>query len=379
MDPYPLWNRHFSEKRVLLLHNSDFGPITQQGRIDISRQDVAHAAQDIALALVQRGHFVSVRAVDLDDIPSLMTELMRDPPDVVVNLCESLAGQDKNEIVIPALLDAIGIPYTGSSFLGLGLSLQKEKTIELLRHAQIDVPRSVAIDLTMSFSTIVSRIKEANVLYPLIIKPAWQNASVGIDEGSVVCHENELFTHLESLHQFSNEPLILEQYVDGMEVNAAFYGNPPVVLPLHQVDFSLFPQGKFPIVGYKAKWEPQSVEYQTTRICRANLPVELEFKIKDQVEKTCQLLGIRDYGRIDFRICSKTQIPYVIDVNPNCDLSKKAGFAKAALAKGLSYESLVEEILYFAIQRKRTSHEQHQSIISSLDHSTSDKGARASS
>jgi len=258
------------------------------------------------------------------------------------------------------------------------LSLQKEKTIEILRRAGVNVPPSVVVHVHMSFSKIVSMIEAAGLVYPLIVKPAWQNASVGIDDGSVVSNEDELFVRLEALHIFSKEPILLEQYIDGTEINAAFYGNPSVVLPLHKIDFSYFPKEKFPIVGYKAKWDKDSIEYKTTNTCLAHLPPEQEFKIRQLVEKTCEVLELRDYGRIDFRICQKG-IPYVIDVNPNCDLSKQAGFSTAALSKGLSYENVIEEILSFALQRKRDAHTEHKSIGAAMESARSNQGSRATS
>lgn len=342
-----------SEWRVLVLHNADFTTSIENAP-KVANRDVLNAAQEITQALASRGHFVQMKGIDLGDLPGLIADLMRDPPDVVFNLCESLGQKDSNELVVPVILDALDIPYTGSDALALGIALKKEKTALYLKNAGICTPDSMVFyPDSLDTADIDDKLQLFTMeKYPLIVKPAWQNASIGIDANSVVLDESELRKQMLALFQHRKEPVLVEQYIYGKELNVSFVGNPASILPIYEIDFTGYPRKNYPVVCYKSKWEPSSIEYKTTRPRLAELPKKLIEKVEETVFRVINLLDLYDYGRVDIRL-SKEGTPYVIDINPNCDLSSQAGFAKAAASAGATYAQLIEVIVNLSMERKK--------------------------
>lgn len=356
MDPYPN-SEEFRELRIIVLHNQDFipGDHTPNLHDHTARADVAHVAQDVARALVARGHFVEIKAIDTEDLPDLLKELQEDPPDLVFNLCESLGGDDRNEGVIPSLLELLKIPYTGSNALSLGLCLRKERTQDTLRSFGIPIPLFALLGEEPSEDEeILQVIRYHQLSYPFIVKPTRENASVGIHENSVVYTDEELIKQVKRMRTEYKQPLLVEEFIQGREINVSFLGNNPSrILPLYEIDFSTLPDHFPHIVSYQGKWDKQSIAYQGTQPKPvSDMEEELYHKIEMLALHAFDALELVDYGRCDIRI-SKEGNPYVIDINPNCDLSKEAGFAKAAHQAGLSYEQTIEQIAIFALKRSR--------------------------
>lgn len=354
----PLSDTHkpiLHELRILVLHNQDFSVSPEEDvPFDLlSRADVLHVAQDIGRALAARGHFVEIQAVDRDDLPNLYNRLKADPPDLVFNLCESLGGDDRNEIVLPALLDLLKIPYTGSGPMALGITLRKEYTQSLLKSLGISVPNYAILGaLAGSPEQDLQVVQKQGLHFPLMVKPTRENASVGIDENSVVFDNKALLLQIDRLRRQYNQPILIEQYIEGKEINVSLLGNhPPQVLPLHEMDFSQMPDGYLPIISYSGKWNKASPEYLgSTSKLATDLPPVLLQKVYRAAISVFQALELADYARCDFRVSQEGE-PYLIDVNANCDLAKDAGFTKAAAQANLTYEQMIEQIAFFALSR----------------------------
>jgi D-alanine-D-alanine ligase len=347
--------RDFRELRILVLHNRDFEQESDAASDLTSRADVLNAARDVARALVARGHFVEIRGADVGDISGLLEQLRQDQPDLVFNLCESLGGDARNEVVVPTLLDMLRIPYTGSGPLALGLALRKDHAKEILRSVGVPTPSWAVLPEEVESSEEDARVlRQARVRYPVILKPTREDASIGISATSVVENDRALGERAAALRAVlqQRQPILAEEYIDGRELYVSLLGRPPMqVLPLHEIDFSRMPSGQPRIVCYQAKWETSSERYAATRPVQAGRLVPAAHARIEEVARAAFLtLGVTDYGRCDIRLAADGT-PYLIDINPNCDLSDGAGFSQAARAAGISYEEMIERIGACAILR----------------------------
>jgi D-alanine-D-alanine ligase len=167
----------------------------------------------------------------------------------------------------------------------------------------------------------------------------------------VVNNPEELKKQFEFLSMTYKQDIIAEEYIEGRELNVAVLGNS--ILPVSEIDFTGLPENFPKIVTYDGKWIAESIYYENTK---PKCPADLDKKLKKKVETIAlhafEALGCRDYARIDLRI-SKSGKPYVIEVNPNPDISEDSGFARAASAKGISYPELLFTIANYALKRKK--------------------------
>jgi D-alanine-D-alanine ligase len=192
--------------------------------------------------------------------------------------------------------------------------------------------------------------------FPLIVKPVREDGSVGISSKSVVYDEAQLRARVAEIVTTLRQPCLVEQFVAGRELNVALFGYPAArVLPLSEIDFSALPPDCPPIVCYEAKWSEGSVEDIGTRpVLHPQLPNNVAARVRRVAVEAFRAIGMRDYGRVDVRL-GHNGIPYVIDVNPNCDLSPHAGMARAAAAVGMDYSALVKLLVRYALRRRKPS------------------------
>ncbi|HEY3594025.1 MAG TPA: hypothetical protein VGL13_09125, partial [Polyangiaceae bacterium] len=189
---------------------------------------------------------------------------------------------------------------------------------------------------------------------PAIVKPAREDGSAGIWARSVVHDEASLRERVAEVIDLFKAPCIVEQYIDGREFNVALLGFPqPRVLPLQEIDFTELPPEQPRVVTYDAKWRTGSVDDLGTQpVMHPDLPTTVAARIRRAATEACRAVGVRDYGRVDIRV-SPAGIPYVIDVNPNCDLSPDAGYARAAGSVGIDYPALTRLLVRYALRRRK--------------------------
>jgi D-alanine-D-alanine ligase len=291
------------------------------------------------------GHQCYVMAIH-DEVLSAIHWLKEIVPDVVFNLCESVYGNSCWEMNIPALLDLFRIPYTGSSSLTLGLCQDKGKVKDILTAQGILTPRYRIFDRE------VSQIK-GNV-FPIIVKPLHEDGSLGISKESVVYDDDTLNKQIQYVIQKYEQPALIEEFINGRELNVGLLEtNGKVgVLPVSEIDYSEFPDGVPRICGYEAKWMTDTPEYQKSKpIC----PAPLEWVVKKRVEhiavRAFKLFECRDYARVDFRLDRNGEI-YVLEVNPNPDISPSSGMTRAIKAQGMTYSEFIGGLLERALRRK---------------------------
>jgi D-alanine-D-alanine ligase len=335
-----------SQPRVAVIFNRDFEGAEADPE-NRAREDIQNVATEV-VEILGAGHEVLSLGVR-DDLSGLVATLRESPPTVVFNLCESLRGDNRFEALVPMLLEFEGLVYTGSPPTTLLTALHKDRTKALLIGAGVPTPKSVTLS-----SADASAV--AHLRYPLFVKPTREDASVGIAAASVVHTPAELVARVRHVLVHYNQPALVEEFIAGREINASILERPgmePEVLPLHEIDFSDMPAGRPNIVSFEAKWVEDSPDYHGTR----PVPCEMDAAIQDRVRQVAlaafRAAGLRDYGRVDLRI-DADGTPFVIDINPNCDLSSEGGgFVRAARAAGMTYPDLILRLLSLAIERRK--------------------------
>jgi D-alanine-D-alanine ligase len=338
------------KRRVVVLYNTDYDA-ELIAAVDVSA--VRASAQAITAAIADYGLDSELMGVHGRDIGEVIAGLDARAPDLVFNLCESLSGDARNEMFIPALLDMLGVPYTGSDALALGMCLHKERCKDVLAARGIATPPYVLIRDQRDLDD--PRLDALE--YPYFLKLAHEDASIGIDAGSRVHDRAALSERAMELCHAYRQPVIAERYIEGREVNVTLMGNgsEPGVLPLHEIDFSAMPEGRPHIVSYAAKWDESHVDYAGTRsVPMREATGALRQAIEDVARAAYRTLGLCDFGRVDLRV-DQGGAPWVIDINPNCDLSPDAGAARAAAHAGIEYPELIGRICELAWNRYRRS------------------------
>jgi D-alanine-D-alanine ligase len=291
------------------------------------------------------GHQCFVMAIR-DEVYSVIHWLKEIRPDVVFNLCESVYGNTCWEMNIPALLDLFQIPYTGSSPLTLGLCQDKGKVKDILLSQGILTPRYKIFDRGVG--------SVRGNIFPIIVKPLHEDGSLGISKESVVFDDETLSRQIQYVVEKYRQPALVEEFIDGRELNAGLVEiNGKVgVLPISEIDYSEFPEGVPKICGYEAKWVTESIEYQKSKpVCPAPLEWVMKRRIEHIALRVFKLFGCRDYARVDIRIDRDGKI-YVLEVNPNPDISPQSGMTRAIKVQGMTFEEFIGGLLDRALQRK---------------------------
>jgi len=264
-------------------------------------------------------------------------------PSVVFNLCEALGGDSRLEVHAAWLFERLGLPFTGSPYHALRHCLHKVEATQILARAGVRVPHTVRVD---------SPDRLPKVAFPVIVKPEREDGSNGIASDSVVYEVRSLRDRVAELVETFRQPVVVQRYIHGRELAIALLGWPvPSALPPGEISFGGLPHGHPHILTFASKWHPESVDCVGTPPMPAVLrPPEMR-RLTAVGRRAFEVLGLRDYGRVDVRL-DERGVPYVIDVNPNCDLSEGGGFALAAACGGLSYADCVWEILRGALRRR---------------------------
>ena len=339
------------DRRVRIIYNEDG---TDEYMLEGKRIEFdAHSktVAEIEESLKEAGYSTSVTAlVDAEDhvgsLDNFIGELKGFDGTMVFNLCEAAFDSSAYEMHIAALLELYGLPFTGSGPLTLALALDKGMSKDILKSRSIPTPAYSVFDS-------VPDLLAPDLSFPLIVKPLREDASVGIDSGSVVHSMGELSERVSMLINTYAQPVIAEEYIEGREINVAIIGNGPAkrALPPSEISFVDFPAAVPKICCYEAKWVTESPLYsKTVPVCPAELSDPLSDELNAVALAAYDALGCLDYARVDTRVGPDGRV-YVIEVNPNPDISSDAGFARAAKAAGLDYAALIAEIVRVAEQR----------------------------
>src|SRR5215475_266744 len=302
--------------------------------------------EEIFDALTKLGHEPSYYV--LDGRPQSLHGLAKCGADLVFNLTESFAGDDTKEMNVAAYMDLLGIRYTGGGPHAHFLAQDKSTAKKMFAFHGIKTP---------FFATSYrGRIEHAHdVEFPLIVKPLWEDGSIGIDAESVVKSVKELMERVEYIQNEFDSPALIEEYIEGREIYAAILGSyeRTEVLPLVELDLSQLPEGVPRIASRDVKFARDSEAYKLTKSRIADdLDAPTTQKLSETAVAAYRAVKLRDYGRIDMRLTPEGEV-YVIEANPNPWLSSKHEFAMAAKKSGRNYTQLIGEIVQMAFERSR--------------------------
>jgi D-alanine-D-alanine ligase len=327
---------------------SEAMPVAAPGLVDLSEVGVIEEAESVEKALHLNGYRTALFNIE-GDIKRLIRFLEEEKPDLIFNLCESLKGQAIHEMHVAGIFELLGIAYTGAGTLALGTCLNKVRTKDLLCFHGIPTARYAlfADAKTLSYDDI-------RLDFPVIVKPSREDASIGIENASIAKDFESLKQRIAYVVNVHNQAALVEEYIDGRELNVAIIGNEkPIVLPISEIDFTRLPPEYPKIVTYNAKWLDGSAEYVgTVGTCPAKLESEIENLVRQTALKAYRLLEIRDYARVDIRL-DRNGTPFVLEVNPNPDISHDAGFVRSARAMGMTFDDMIVKIVECALERSR--------------------------
>jgi D-alanine-D-alanine ligase len=305
--------------------------------------DKKEVEEEVAEALVKVGHEPVMHEVD-GTTKSLLA-LAKVDCDLVFNLCESFADDDTADFKIAAFLELLKKKYTGAGTHGLLLAQDKAIAKKIFAFHGVHTP--------VFAKSYRGRLDFSHDLqFPVIVKPAREDGSIGIEFSAVVSSIKELMERMDWLHQHFDSPVLIEEYIEGREMYVGIIGNAkPEALPIIELDLSKLPVGMPRIAGAEVKWGKGTKAYRDTKSAVAEgLPDETVFALQQAAIAAYQALELRDYGRIDMRLTDDGRV-HVIEANPNPWLSSRAEFPMAARKSGRTYTELIGEIVELAMAR----------------------------
>jgi D-alanine-D-alanine ligase len=305
--------------------------------------DKKEVEDEVVEALTKLGHEAALH--ELDGTPRSLLALARLECDLVFNLTESFADDDTADFKIAGFLELVGKRYTGSGTHGLMLAQDKAIAKKIFQFHGIHTP--------VFAKSFRGRLDFSHDLqFPVIVKPAREDGSIGIEFSAVVSSIRELMERMDWLHAHFDSPVLIEEYIEGRELYVGVLGNDkPEALPVVELDLSKLPDGTPRIAAAEVKWGKGTKAYRDTKSAIAtDLTEDTVAALQQTAVAAYQALELRDYGRVDMRLQADGKI-HVIEANPNPWLSSKAEFAMAARKAGRTYSRLVEEIVELAMAR----------------------------
>jgi D-alanine-D-alanine ligase len=326
----------------VLVDEEDAGASTDKAPVTRTL-DKKEVEDEVVEALAKLGHEAVLH--ELDGTPRSLLSLARIDCDLIFNLTESFANDDTADFKIAAFLELLGKRYTGSGTHGLMLAQDKAIAKKIFAFHGIHTP--------VFAKSFRGRLDFSHDLhFPVIVKPAREDGSIGIEFSAVVSSIRELMERIDWLHAHFDSPVLIEEYIDGREMYVGVLGNDkPEALPVVELDLSRLPDGTPRIAAAEVKWGKGTKAYRDTKsVIATNLPEDTVLSLQQTAVAAYQALELRDYGRVDMRLQPDGRV-HVIEVNPNPWLSSRAELALAARKSGRTYNQLVEEIVELAMAR----------------------------
>ena len=304
----------------------------------LEEYDSATTIDYIRRAIEGLGH----STVKLGGGPEFMRNILNEKVDIVFNIAEGRGNYRSREAQVPSILEMLNIPYVGSDTECLAVCLDKHLTKKLVRLTRIPTPewRLIASE---------KELKETNwkdFPFPAIVKPAYEGSSKGIHPNSLVDSPDEAAQTIKEMLEIYRQPVLVEQFIDGVEVTVGMLGNSPVkvlgmmsILPRKQSNRFVY------TVEVKRDWK-NLVDYE----CPAHLKEATSKKIAAYSLKTFEMLGCRDFSRIDFRV-SADGIPYMLEINPLPGLGDYSDLIIMAVKLGWKHEELIASVFNAALER----------------------------
>lgn len=303
-------------------------------------KDVLSQVAFVSRGLAEMGHEPVAIAVSLD-LEAAIGKLNSFKPALAFNLTETLRGRGNLIHIVPALLDTLGLPYTGAGTEAMFLTSNKVLAKKWLGAAGLPTPPW--------FATTHLPV-QLSVSGPWLVKSVWEHASIGLDEDSVIpdADLDGLLRRIDESKERLGGACLAEAFIDGREFNLSLLAGQcgPELLPPAEIRFDAYPPGKVRLVGYRSKWEEDSFEFNHTPRSFAfpETDASLLARLEELSRRCWELFGLRGYARVDFRI-DRNGNPWILEVNANPCLSPEAGFYAAALQAGLDIRQVLARII----------------------------------
>lgn len=325
-----------SDVPVLLLYNLNR---------DWSAEEIhesVQAMETLLEGLQGEGHAVTPTSLEDADLGGLLSGFS--PNDsLVFNWCEELPGVPHSAAAVARTLETLGFTFTGADSKALDFNQDKRLVKQRLRQEGVPTP---------TWKIYASSGKNGWDRFPAIVKPAFEHCSFGVTREAVVRSPDELSQRIEYVLDSFSQPALVEEFIDGREFHVTVIGNGKLhILPPAEMDFSAFEDVRDRLCTYESKFDPQSVPYNAIEL---RLPAPLSEAELAELKRVCvaayHAAYCRDYARMDVRLGSDSAF-YVLDVNPNADISPDASLALAAEVAGYSYGQLGSWLVNLAAQR----------------------------
>jgi len=303
--------------------------------------DVLDQVKIVSEALMELNYTVIELQLDMN-LDLVVRRIRKIKPYIIFNLAESIYNKGEFAYMAPAILSYLDIPFTGNPLIPMFFSSNKVLAKKELKRIGIPTPQWISLDE-------LNKIRKGK---KYILKPTWEEGSLGLDEHSIF--EGSDKNYISSIKEKNKNYFFIEEFIEGREFNVSIIGTKdgPKVLPIAEMTFRRFPDGKPRIMGYTAKWQEDSFEYKNTR--RTFSIPKSDIDIKSNIVEICKRcwneFGFKGYVRIDFRL-GAGRIPYVIDLNLNPCISPSGGFVAASEKAGYKFTEVIEMLLEEALRK----------------------------
>lgn len=338
--------RRVTKLRVLALMHEDLVPPDDMTGVSTKDFELYKSEYDVVSTLRGLGHEVKKLGL-YDELLPLRQAITEWQPSITFNLLEEFRGLAVYDHNVVGYLELMGTPYTGNNPRGMVIARDKALAKKILRFHRIRTPR-------FGQFPIGRRAKRpAKLDYPVIVKSQIEEASFGIAQASVVSSDEALAERVAFIHERVGTAAICEQYVDGREISVGVLGNRRLqVLPPWELRFSKLPDDAWRIATHKVKWDLEYQERHGIEIGRArDLSDAALRELAAMARRAYRALELSGYARMDFRV-DEHDTPYLIEANPNCDISRDEELASAARAAGYSYGQLLQRIVNLGLRRE---------------------------
>jgi D-alanine-D-alanine ligase len=327
------------KRRVLLLMHKELVPPDDLKGLEKQQLHQIAQERDVLRTLGKLGHEVIPLGLS-DELAPIRSAIHDTKPHVAFNLLTHFHGIGTYDSHVVSYLELLRCPYTGCNPRGLMFANDKVVAKKILTWHRIPTPRFAAIRMGHK------GIKPPRLEFPLFVKSAAEHSSIGIAQASIVNDEQALADRVEFIHHTAMTDAIVEEYIEGRELTVSVLGNQRLsVFPVWELRFKSLPKGTEPIATSKVKWD---LAYQkklgVENVPAHKLPDGIEQAIVRTARRVYRALGMTGYARIDFRLSEDGRL-YVLEANPNPDLTSDEDLAKSAGRAGVDYPALLQRII----------------------------------
>jgi D-alanine-D-alanine ligase len=303
--------------------------------------------KDVKTALENLGHTVVPFGI-FNDIEAFLQTVKSEKPDLVFNMSEAFGGHRSLEPNVTALMQMVGVPFTGAGPMSLQMCKDKGLTKVILNYHQIKTPEFLVIKKTKNIKLLnLKSLKDFK--YPAFVKPLQLESSEGISQSSYVENEKQALVRIKFIHEKHDVDAIIEEFVDGREVYVSILGNEKLVaFPPRELFFKQVPDNEPKFATYNSKWnQAYRKKWGIDSGWAVDFPEHIQKKIISECKKIYHLLNMQGFGRIDLRI--KNEDVYFIEANPNPSIAKKEDYALSAHKAGVEYDDLIAKIVSLSL------------------------------